>query len=343
MKSSSHSRSGVRAVTRHAWIIILIAIGIWTGCEQYRPRTTEEVQFLLDDQYHINDSLRRPQSQASQLNAVSFIVTGDPRHLTGPNFDGPLHFRNVCESISATGQGEFLIMCGDLWPGESAEWTIRRYIGEDYTWYPAVGNHDVSDDNMPWMRQHNAGGTTLPNIVNSGPPGCLETMYSFDYSNCHFVVLNVYYSGQKDTGAPGVITASTHNWLQADLAGTEKEHIFVVGHEPAYPQPDMDTGDLRHVGSSLDRDPPSRDAFWELLKAHNVVAYLCAHTHCYSHYNKDGVWQIDVGRARPWALSANSLSTYCRIEVAGRNVVLITYRQPKGQAEYFPLYALSLR
>lgn len=301
--------------------VVLISVGSSIGCEYIFPVR----DFDIDD------------------GPLSFIVAGDPRHLAGPHFDTSQDFRDVCESVNLTGKGEFMVICGDLTPPENCDWTIKKYLGDDYVWYPVVGNHDVWEGGMPWLREFNAGGVSLPNVVNPGPTHCKETTYSFDYSNCHFAVINVYFNGPRDTGAPGLISPSTYSWLKADLASTDKEFIFVFGHEPAYPQPDSHTGHLRHLGSSLDRAPEWRDLFWQLLKDNNVVAYFCAHTHCYSHFKKDGVWQIDVGRARAHMFSARAWSTYCAIDVVGSNVVLSTFRRPPPSTNYTPYYVLQLR
>ncbi len=309
-----------RAIHIFVAVLLFVSVIVSIGCERIFSTKSSEVKSRL-----------------------SFVVVGDPRHLTGPYYDTSKCFRDVCESVNLTGKGEFMVICGDLTPAAGADWTIDKYLGNDYVWYPVVGNHEISGDGMPWLRQYNEGGTSLTNIVNPGPVNCRETMYSFDYSNCHFAVINVYYDGASDVGSLGEITRATYNWLADDLAMTDKEHIFVAGHEPAYPQPDADTGDLRHVGSSLDRNPVSRDAFWELLKTNNVVAYFCAHTHCYSHFKKNGVWQIDVCRAREHSFSAYTWSTYCAVDVVGSNVVMNVFRRPPARTNYIPYHVVQLR
>ena len=115
---------------------------------------------------------------------------------------------------------------------------------------------------------------TPPDIVNIGPSGCPETTYSFDYDNAHFVVVNEYCDNDGDDVTDGDIPDHLYNWLANDLATTAKEHIFVFGHEPAYPQPDADNGRARHMDDSLNAHPANRDRFWNLLKNAGVVAYL---------------------------------------------------------------------
>jgi len=129
-------------------------------------------------------------------------------------------------------------------------------------------------------------------------------MYSFDAGPVHIVCINEYWNGGTAAGSDiardGDAVTELRQWLADDLASTDKPWKLVVGHEPAYPQPDEDWGDARHVGDSLDKYPANRDAFWDVLEQHDVAAYLCGHTHRFSHYLPPGsdVWQIDCAEAR---------------------------------------------
>lgn len=267
-----------------------------------------------------------------------FAVASDMRSYSGPGInDSPDYFRGVCEAIADVGPGAFMVCPGDLDPVDDVDWTIRKYLGETYPWYPAVGNHELPDEghetsegsNMAWLRAYNEGGNSLPNIVNSGPPGCEETTYSFDYENAHLVVLNEYYNGTSDTGAWGDISAALYEWLEMDLAASEKQHTFVFGHVPAFRQTDADTGRDGRMTEGVN-DPDTRVAsrwerFWNLLKDYGVVAYICAHTHNFSAIEIDGVWQIDVGHARGIG-DIGSPSTFVMVHVDGDAVSYDVYR-----------------
>ena len=88
------------------------------------------------------------------------------------------------------------------------------------------------------------------------------------------------------------------DWLVADLAVTTSQHIFVFGHEPAYPQPDAHNGRLRHENDSLNAHGARRDRFWHPLRDRGVTAYICGHTYDYRAAFIDGVWQLGAGHAR---------------------------------------------
>ena len=152
---------------------------------------------------------------------------------------------------------------------------------------------------MEYLRKYNSGGKSLPNIVNSGPPGCIETTYSFDWGNNHFVVLNQYYDGTSDDGSDGmVVPEGLLAWLENELTANDKKYTFVFGHEPIIAIPDMDNGRLRHQDDSLNKYQKNSYHFHQLLRRLDVTAYICGHTHNTSIAKINDVWQIDVGHAR---------------------------------------------
>jgi hypothetical protein len=261
-----------------------------------------------------------------------FAVTCDQRYYSGPGtYDSPSYYRGVCQIIAALGPGAFMVSPGDIDPTEDVQWTIQQYIDSAYLWYPAVGNHELPGAgqesyygaNMNWLRSYNAGGNTLPHVVNIGPTNCVETTFSFDYENVHFVMLNEYCNGTSDIGTDGDVLDSLYYWLADDLAANAKPLVFVFGHEPAYPQPDAYNGRERHVGDSLDKYKVRRDRFWALLQEYGVVAYICGHTHNYSAVRHRGVWQLDAAHARG-AGDTGAPSTFFLVDVAGDSLSDVT-------------------
>jgi len=169
-------------------------------------------------------------------------------------------------------EGVFHIMPGDFDSPWITDISLEAQFGGDVVWYPVVGNHEAETiADMTWVR---SAYSSLPYIVNSGLSGCETTTYSFDYGNAHFVAINEYYDGTSDTGTDGDVVDALYNWLVDDLNNNTKPVVFVIGHEPAYPQG-------AHVGNSLDGHPANRDRFWKLLNDRKVIAYICGHTHYY--------------------------------------------------------------
>ncbi len=276
--------------------------------------------------------------------AFCFDVISDNRMYAPPKHVGAAYFEGVCEAIRDTGPGAFMIAIGDIDPPDGTYATVERVLGKPYTWYPVVGNHELEKpEYMNWLRAYNAGGRKLPNIVRAGPPGAVETCYSFDYAHAHFAIINQYYDGQRDDVEGGAVSDALHQWLNDDLAATDKPIVFVVGHEPIIAMPDMNTGRIRHQGDSLDENPKEAHRFWSLLRKHNVVAYLCGHTHNTSIARINGLWQIDSGHARGIG-DKGAPSSFVRIRVTGNHVTCDVYRSAQADKEPYRItYSEKLR
>jgi len=282
--------------------------------------------------------------QERRDNAFTFTVTADMRSYSGPGYDLSQYFRGACEAIASRGRGAFMVSPGDIDPPGDVLWTITSTLGATYKWYPVVGNHELPGggqesypgSNMDWLRGYNYG------AVNPGPSGCPETTYSFDYANAHFVVLNEYCDTSGDTATSGDVPDHLYNWLVDDLSATDKTHIFVFGHEPAYPQPDADNGRVRHLGDSLDQYQAHRDRFWNLLRNKRVAAYICGHTHGYSAVQIDGVWQLDAGHARGKG-DTGARSTSILVNVDANGVTFRAYRDDANGGPYTLAHTGTLR
>jgi len=241
---------------------------------------------------------------AQQALAVDFhfTVTADPRgnHTAFADTLGAINTK-------VAGPGGFHVTVGDIdetIPENRAQ--IDAKFGTSSVWYPGIGNHEAeTPDDMTWMRaEYNTGNggarTPLKNSTNqNGPAGSVETTYSWNYGGAHFVMLNEYWNGLTGAGSDvardGDVVPALRTWLANDLAANRGKATFVFGHEPAFPA-------NNHVGDSLDLYPANRDAFWSLLEAENVLAYIVGHTHTYSKHlgDKNGigdVWQVDAGNA----------------------------------------------
>ena len=251
---------------------------------------------------------------------------GSPEYIDYPNF-----FAALLAYVKQFGPGDFMVSTGDVIYAQDTSWAIDQVLGEDYLWYPLPGNHDFGIDDYRFLENYDydPNGSAPPNIVNWGPASCPRTTYSFDYQNAHFVALNVYCNEESPWGIDGSISDTLYHWLEADLSGTNQEHIFVFGHEPAFPQPDALTGTERHLEDSLNQYPEARDRFWRLLQAHNVVAYIHGHTHSYSAVKIEGVWELDAGHAMG-VRAAPTRGTFLIISVQGGGVRLKTYRGEEG-------------
>jgi hypothetical protein len=276
-----------------------------------------------------------------------FIVAADMRNFAADG-EWSKNFSGACEAVNAVGAGSFMISPGDLDvdPPSAVRAMIDQVLGEDYPWYPVLGNHDPeSPSTMRYLRAYSM---SVPNVVNRGPEGCEATTYSFDWGDSHFVVLNQYYDGVKDWGLEGNVVPELLDWLAADLEATTKKHVFVFGHEPLISMPDMDNGRVRHQGNSLDEHPENAFAFYQLLRKYGVAAYICGHTHNTSYTKINGLWQLDPGHARGLEEASYADQMYAAVDRAikeGRdkgvgeaNSIRQLYRDDEYHVDYWFKY-----
>lgn len=122
--------------------------------------------------------------------------------------------------------------------------------------YPVRGTHDPASSST-WCQ--------IFNPPSNGPSG-RTSIYSFDYEDSHFVVLDS--RGHH-------VDAVQREWLETDLTENTKSNTFVFFHEPAFP-----TG--HKITSSLDAEPGERNALWEILDRHDVTAVFSGHEYIFS-------------------------------------------------------------
>jgi len=298
------------------------------GMKEMKVRRNSAPFFLLVLSVLAFFSSSRALNWKVNTDSFTFAVTADMRQFSGPDYDTSQYFRGAVEAIVANSSSAFMVSPGDVDPPWDVYWTITRTLGSDFIWYPVVGNHEEETaSDMVWLRGYDYGS------VKTGPGGCPETSYSFDYANAHFAVLNEYCDENGDDVLGGDVSDHLYDWLIADLGTTTQEHIFVIGHEPAYPQPDADNGRERLIGDTLDKNPVNRDRFWNLLMSERVTAYICGHTHNYSMVNVRGVWQLDAGHARGKG-DPGAPSTFVLVHVDGPIVTYKTYRDDTEGGPY---------
>jgi hypothetical protein len=145
---------------------------------------------------------------------------------------------------------------------------------------PTPGNHEVlsahgkpanasaeqifTEVMQPYIKNNNG---PLIGGLDSLQTDQSELTYSFDYKNTHFVMLNTD-DVDKESRIP-------YHWVINDIKDAKQrgaEHIFALGHKPAYPYPGED---------GLDVYPNERDSFWLALEAVHSEAMFAAHNHIY--------------------------------------------------------------
>ena len=161
--------------------------------------------------------------------------------------------------------------------------------------------------------------TNAPEPARPAAPTYSENTYSFDYGHAHFSAINSNYwyrshpgrSDHPDHGQgqhEGWLDDTTLAWLDADLTAARargQRHLFVFTHEPGFPN-----GGHSHDGMYYRGEIPEvlarRDAFFQLIARHGVVALVHGDEHNYSRLQVDEslvpgmtrpVWQLVSGGA----------------------------------------------
>jgi len=259
-------------------------------------------------------------------------VTADMRGFADPNHQSSKYFQGVCKAIEKVGKGAFMVSPGDIDPPKYVYNTIKKVLGNDYTWYPGVGNHEAeTPEDMKWLRDYL--GESVPHLTRLGPTNGEETNYSFDFENAHFVMLNQYYDGKLDTGTNGDICDSLYIWLKKDLQLNSKPITFIFGHEPIVSIPDYHNGRHRHQGDNLDAYPENNHRFQELLRKYKITAYICGHTHDFSYAKINDIWQLDAGHCRGLG-DIGARSTFLKLWVGKSNCTVDVYRYDTEEGSY---------
>lgn len=214
---------------------------------------------------------------------ISFAVISDHRN----------HFQGLDTALEFidTQNVDFILVAGDFDPLEEAYtdyYSVRGYtVGPEHDAdrqeiYYALGNHDGPPKGEAFFQSDIA-----PHYPKDGPGlAPMGTVFSIDWGDSHFTITNQYWDYSS-----GGYTQGQLDWIEQDLAVSSQPYKFVIGHEPAFPR-------HRHDGESLDADPPMRDAFWKILVEEGAQAFFCGHTHYSSIVLRDGVYQLDAGRAQ---------------------------------------------
>jgi len=260
-------------------------------------------------------------NQTADENNFSFAVIGDTQYFKTGNPNGP--FQTVVKDI-VKDNPDLMIATGDL--TGSCE-SYNECLTKHTEWkkidapllsktYATMGNHD---------NINNKGGKAWQDAFDfptNGPAEFSEQVYSFDFKNSHFVVLD------SDSPKEHLVNSEQRSWLDQDLAKNKKENIFVVFHEPAYPVSSK-------IGESLDADPGERDALWKILEKYNVTAVFNGHEHIVSRRKIDGIQQFVFGSTDSFNhdLPAAGVAEYANqgqgrfgiVKVNGKEITVKTY------------------
>jgi len=220
--------------------------------------------------------------KSDSTTAFSFAVIGDTKVFSAGDPKGNLE--KAVASIEKQNpnfsfiMGDIVSSCdgGSKCESKYADWksTMGSLLAKTYE---VVGNHDRtggSGADAVWQKEFN--------LPTNGPDGYSELVYSFDFGNSHFVVLN------SEKPKEHIVNDVQRAWLEKDLTANKKANTFVFFHEPAYQV-------SQNVKDGLDADTGERDALWNILKKHNVKYVFNGHAHLFSEKKIGNIYQIVEG------------------------------------------------
>lgn len=195
---------------------------------------------------------------SSELQPFSFIYFGDAQ-----NNLRSMWSRVIREAYSDAPKSKFMLHAGDLIntaqsDADWGEWFVAGgWLHATVPSVPVVGNHEQHkrEDGTRGLTHHWRPQFTLP---EQGPSGLEETVYSFDYQNVKFIILN----SNMQHVEQGV-------WLEEVLSKNTQPWVIVSFHHPIF-------------STAKDRDNAGLRAAWKpILDKYQVDLVLQGHDHSY--------------------------------------------------------------
>lgn len=143
---------------------------------------------------------------------------------------------------------------------------LKRLKNFKVKFYHVAGNHDVGDKPDPTMPTHYVTSESLNWYHNHICP----SWYSFNYLNCHFVVLNsqIMNTDLKEEKIQG-------KWLEKDLFNNKNKRIFIFMHLPLYLWDEKEQG----LGNYDNLDEPARSWLFDLINKNAIEMLIGGHVH----------------------------------------------------------------
>jgi acid phosphatase type 7 len=248
-----------------------------------------------------------------------FLVMGDSQSL-----DYGVWRKSLVQATESHPDAAFFVSMGDLVD-----------VGQDYSeweaWYaaaagvleklpmaPLTGNHECYTPGRRFSRPEYF--TAQFAVPANGPVDLQGQVYSFDYGDVHFVILDSQ-EGEQARFVPNLL-ALQRDWLEADLAASSKPWKLVFIHRPLY------GNKAQGINENI------RRAFEPLFDRYQVDAVFTAHDHVYARSGPLFAGQPAEGRQRGTlhlATGRTGTKTYPALTAKEWNVV---FHNPTDQPNY---------
>jgi predicted MPP superfamily phosphohydrolase len=195
--------------------------------------------------------------------------------------------RDAYKAFLPVAETDLWLMLGDNAYQDGEDWEYQEAVFEMYPsilkqvpLYSVLGNHDghtadSSSESGPYYDIF-----SLPRFGEAGGVASgTEAYYSFDFGDIHFIALDSYDSSLSKS-------SSMYQWMESDLASTDKKWIIAFWHHPPYSKGS-------HDSDSSGTQTAMRENFVPLLESYKVDLVFSGHSHAYErskfvtgHYGK---------------------------------------------------------
>lgn len=267
-----------------------------------------------------------------------FLVFGDSQSVNYDVWRTTLH-----QAYQANSDAAFFVNMGDLVD-------VGQEYGQWYNWFNATHGVLEKIPVMPLVGNHETyvpgGKPAMPTLFTdqfklpmNGPEGLKGQVYSFDYGDVHFVMLDTQI-GEEGRFVPGMLEKQK-KWLADDLAATKQQWKLVFVHRALY--------NNKAEGNAI-----VQAGFAPIIDQYHADIVFTAHDHVYAHTyplyggravgsSSAGTIYVATGRsgsktysdsiAKQWdEFFYNPLDepNYLTVEVAGDSMTVKAFKQSGG-------------
>ncbi len=216
---------------------------------------------------HSGSFLSAPLNDAT---SVKFLIYGDTR--TYPESQDIVTARMLYEINADTSFQTILLHCGDWTSNDNENSWDSEFFNRNYS-----NNLEIQSIlAIQGTRGNHEGNAVQYNKYWPYPYDTSGNYYSFDYGPVHISVVDQYtdYS----------VGSAQLNWLENDLASSNKIWKFILLHEPGY------TDESRHSNNT-----DVQNIIQPLCLQYNIKAVFAGHNHYYAHCLVDSVHHLTLG------------------------------------------------
>jgi len=199
-----------------------------------------------------------------QADSFKFLVFGDSQSVDYGVWRATLHRAYQANSDAAffTNVGDLVDVGQDYMEWEAWFAAVSGVV-ENLGIMPVTGNHEDYTPDRAFSRPEFFSAQFM--LPDNGPAGLKRQVYSFDYGDVHFVILDSQ-EGEQRSFIPDMLERQ-REWLAADLAATQKKWKLAFIHRPLYGN--KPSGVNENI----------RQAFAPVFDQYNVDLVFTAHDH----------------------------------------------------------------